>query len=94
MNAVLKIGHTEIMMDLKTATKVFECLQNAVLIDDRLYQGKIILTDQPLDLGIKNIPPGTSFMAGKTPYAKDEDLREVTGHKLTITGTRKTLLLR
>jgi hypothetical protein len=59
---LLSIGYTTLLLpDDTNITAVMKALSQALICDDQTYQGKILLRDKPLDLGMKYVAANVKY---------------------------------
>jgi hypothetical protein len=59
---LLSIGYTTLLLpDDTNITAVMKALSQGVICDDQSYQGKILLRDRPLELGMKYVPAHVKY---------------------------------
>lgn len=91
MKAILKIGYTTFLFrDVETASKAMNLLSGAVEVDDRSYQGRVVLRDTASDIEVK-VLPASMVLVRKRADGEEEPVVDITPRKKLRSAPRLQL---
>ena len=96
MKIIVKIGYQQILLpDESGIQQILKLLGKGVIVRDRLYQGKVEIEKQELELEVKTVPDSTKFvMSSDGQTEQDAEVAPfLIGRVKQLNGSARRLLL-